>query len=128
MHRSRFVKSHLLKPCIAYFSLNKLLLIVDNVSFFKAVSSVSSLNGNDRKKRPVSDCNESPKKKVKMEDDDRNKVSSAFISVNIFFKLNTIISERTALKQRRSENSDEISRLSTNPESSKPPKVTTVEQ
>ena len=46
--------------------------------FFKAASSVNSLNGDGGKKRP--DCEESPNKKVKMEDDD--KVSTVFVENN----------------------------------------------
>ena len=42
--------------------------------FFKAASSVNSLNGDGGKKRPLPDCEESPNKKVKMSSDD-NKVS-----------------------------------------------------
>ena len=48
--------------------------------FFKAASSVNSLNGDGGKKRPIPDCEESPNKKVKMEDDD--KVSTVFVENN----------------------------------------------
>lgn len=43
---------------------------------------MNSLNGDGGKKRPISDCNESPKKKVKVEDEDGNKVSSGFVENN----------------------------------------------
>ena len=42
--------------------------------FCKAASLVNSLNGDGGKKRPIPDCEESPNKKVKIEDD--SKVSS----------------------------------------------------
>ena len=48
--------------------------------FLKAASSVNSLNGDGGKKRPIADCEESPNKKVKIEDD--NKVSSVHVENN----------------------------------------------
>ena len=75
------VKSHVAITCFAYFSLSsKLWLIIENVSFFKAASSVNSLNGDSGKKRSIVDCEESPNKKVKIEGD--NKVSSVYAENN----------------------------------------------
>jgi len=48
--------------------------------FFKAASSVNSLNGDSSKKRPIADCEESPNKKVKIEKG--NKVSSVYVENN----------------------------------------------
>lgn len=48
--------------------------------FLKAASSVNSLNGDGGKKRPIADCEESPNKKVKINDD--NKVSSVYVENN----------------------------------------------
>ena len=48
--------------------------------FFKAASSINSLNGDGGKKRSIPDCEESPNKKMKMEDD--NKVSPVFVENN----------------------------------------------
>ena len=59
---------------------NKLLLIIDNLSFFKAASSANSLNGDGGKKRPIPNWEESPNKKMKTRDE--NKVSSGFVENN----------------------------------------------
>ena len=48
--------------------------------FFKAASSINSLNGDGGKKRSIPDCEESPNKKMEMEDD--NKVSPVFVENN----------------------------------------------